>query len=87
MEIPSFFVIVFTVAVSIWPESKLVEKGGRVLRFDTYTNCEKAMIAAVEKSLITKRFHVVNGNYGEKIVRVILPNGDKGTYECIQIDG
>ena len=58
MEIPSFFVIVFTVAVSIWPESKIVEKGGRVLRFDTYTNCEKAMIAAVEKSLITKRFNV-----------------------------
>lgn len=87
MEIPSFFVIVFTVAVSIWPESKIVEKGGRVLRFDTYTNCEKAMIAAVETSLITKRFNVVNGNYGEKIVRVILPNGDKGTYECIQIDG
>ena len=45
------------------------------------------MNAAVEKSLITKRFNVVNGNYGEKIVRVILPNGDKGTYECIQIDG
>ena len=87
MEIPSFFIIVFTFAVSIWPESKIVEKGGRVLRFDTYTNCEKAMIAAVETSLITKRFNVVNGNYGEKIVRVILPNGDKGTYECIQIDG
>ena len=87
MEIPSFFVIVFTVAVSIWPESKIVEKGGRVLRFDTYTSCEKAMIATVEKSLITKRFDIVNGNYGEKIVHVILPNGDKGTYECIQIDG
>ena len=83
MEIPSFFVIVFTVAVSIWPESKIVEKGGRVLRFDTYTNFEKAMIAAVEKSLITKKFNVVKGNYGEKIVRVILPSGDKGTYECI----
>ena len=45
------------------------------------------MIAAVEKSLITKKFNVVKGNYGEKIVRVILPSGDKGTYECIEIDG
>ena len=45
------------------------------------------MIATVEMSHILKRFNVLNQNYGKKFVRVILLNGGKGIYECLQIDG
>ena len=87
MEIPSFFVIVFTFSVGVWPAANLFEKGERVLRFDTYASCERAMINAAEQSPITKGFHIVHEKYGTKIVRVVLPNGARGTYTCYEIDG
>ena len=86
MEIPSFFVIVFAISVGVWPAASLIEKGGHILRFDTYANCERSMIAFVELSPITKGFDILKGKYGTKIVRVNLPNGDKGTYACFEID-
>ena len=82
-----FFVIVFTFSVGVWPEANLIEKGERVLRFDTYGSCERAMITTAEQSQITKGFHIVRGKYGTKTVRIILPNGDKDIYKCFEIDG
>ena len=77
----------FTFSLGVWSAANLFEKGERVLRFATYDRCERAMIAAVEKSPITKGLHIVKGEYSTKTVRVILPNGDNGIYAFFEIDG
>ena len=44
------------------------------------------MLALVEKSVILKGSNFVKENYDKKIVRLILPDGGKGIWECVQID-
>ena len=80
METPIFFVIIFIFSVGIWPSANLLEKGWCVLRLDTYANSERTLMAVVEKSAITKGFHILKYEYGTKIGCAILPNGDKGTF-------
>ena len=80
IETLSFFVINFIFSVGFWPSANSLEKGWCVLRLDKYANSERTLMAIIEKSAITKGFHILKGEYGTKTACVILPNGYKGTF-------